>query len=621
MLELGSILILGIFAQWAAWKVKLPAILPLIIIGLFVGPVSEMIFGHKFIDPSELFAGKTMFYFVSLSVGIILFEGGLTLKFKEMRELAGTVRNMIISGSIIMTIGAALIAWLVLDMDYRLALMFGSLMIVTGPTVIAPILKSVKPNKNVAAILKWEGILIDAVGAFVAVLIYELFFVASMAHGASGSITMLALQTFFMTVAAGAIGGFAFGGLLYWILKKEWVPESLLEVVSLAFVVLAFAASDALVHESGLLAVTVMGVLLANLDTPKMKRIIHFKENITVLLISILFIILSATITIKNITDLQERMVPVAIIFTVVVFVLRPLVIFVSSRKSNLNFKEKIFISWIGPKGIVAAAVAALFSLYLKDKEHLQMPEHMYDQVELLVPLTFAIILGTVTLNGLFAKPVAKLLDVIRKPSRGILITGANPFGVVLANYLQKVKIPVMLIDSSDRNVNYARSAGLRAIRENILSEDIEELLETEDVGRLVSLTSANDVNIFACEKFIDIFGAENVHRLITPNEAEMTDTAVNRSVLFARDAEFPALNALAKKHKVIEEMEITSNEQLQMLLKNDTDKLIPLLIRSSDDKVTLIDVSYDFVYVEGDRLAYIGVYDPEEAKSEEISE
>ena len=178
MLELAAIIVFGIFAQWIAWRMRIPAIFPLIILGLFLGPFSTL-FDKQWIDPENIFAGKTMYYFVSLSVGVILFEGGLTLKFKEVRQIAGVVRNLLILGSVIMLVGGAFAAHYFLNMDYRVGLLFGSLIIVTGPTVIAPILQSVRPNRNVSTVLKWEGIVIDPIGALVAVLVYELLFVAT----------------------------------------------------------------------------------------------------------------------------------------------------------------------------------------------------------------------------------------------------------------------------------------------------------------------------------------------------------------------------------------------------------------------------------------------------------
>lgn len=603
MLELGGILILGVLAQWVAWRIKLPAILPLILIGLFVGPVSEFLFDGKFVDPEHIFQEKAFFWFVSLSVGIILFEGGLTLKFKEVREHGRTLTNIIFIGTIVMSVGGGLAAWLILDLNWRLALLFGSLIIVTGPTVIAPLLKTVKPNKKIATILKWEGILIDPVGALVAVLVYELLFVAMSGHG-DANFTLIALKTFSLVIFVGSVVGLVLGYLLYWLLKKELIPKNLLEVVVLAFVILAFAGSDFFVHESGLLAVTVMGILLANLDTPKIKQIIHFKESITVLLISILFIILSAKI---NIADIQLLDIRTLWIFLIVVFILRPIAVFLSGYKSKLSFNEKAFISFIGPKGIVAAAVASLFSLYLSDPEHVTLSAEVSEQVKLLVPLTFAIILGTVTLNGLTAKPVAKLLDVVMKDSKGYLIAGANDLGVAIANYLRSNDLNVLLVDTSESNVKKAIKQGLNSIQLSIISDDIDEVLETEDVGNLLALTAANDVNIFAITKFIEIFKEDNVYRLVTPNESSLAKGERPRNILFGVYASYFKLTQILRRFPEMNEYNVKSKEQLKNILVDEDDGIIPIFIRKKNGKIIPINAKFDQLFDDGDILAYIG--------------
>ena len=421
MLELSAIIVFGIFAQWIAWRMKIPAIFPLILLGLFLGPLSKVFLGidEKWINPENIFAGKTMYYFVSLSVGIILFEGGLTLKFKEVRKLAGVVRNLLFFGTIIMLIGGAIAAHFFIGMDYRVALLFGSLIIVTGPTVIAPILQSVKPKKNISTILKWEGIVIDPIGALVAVLVYELLFVSTMGVGGDHSmgLTQVALKTFFLTLCVGTFFGLFSGWTLHSLLKRDLIPHFLINVISLGFVIFAFAGADSIQPESGLLSVTVMGILLANIKTPNIDKILDFKESLTVILISVLFIILSAKIDLEQLQKLEINSI---YIFLIIVFILRPIAVWISAFNSNLNWKEKAFIAWIGPKGIVAAAVASLFSLYLLNSDKINLPPGLREDVEMLVPLTFMIILGTVTLNGLSAKLIARLLGVIKKDKNDV---------------------------------------------------------------------------------------------------------------------------------------------------------------------------------------------------------
>lgn len=602
MLELSAIIVFGILAQWIAWRMKIPAIFPLILLGLFMGPLSTLFLEKQWINPENIFAGNTMYYFVSLSVGIILFEGGLTLKFKEVRQLAGVVRNLLIFGPIVMGLGGAVIAHYFLGMDYRVGLLFGSLIIVTGPTVIAPILRSVKPNKNLSTILKWEGIVIDPIGALVAVLIYELFFVSTMGVGGDHSmgLTQVALRTFFLTVCVGSFFGLFSGWALHYLLKKELIPHFLINVISLGFVLFAFAGADSLQAESGLLSVTVMGILMANIKTPNIEQILDFKESLTVILISVLFIILSSNI---SMSQLQLLEINSLYIFLLVVFLLRPLVVWISAWKSELNWKEKLFIAWIGPKGIVAAAVASLFSLYLMS-DKISLPLSLRQDVELLVPLTFMVILGTVTLNGLSAKLVARLLGLIQEQQNGVIIVGANEGSVSIASYLEKNNIPTTLYDLSKENIRNAKTAGLQVIEGNILSDELDGL--EDNACQLIALTSSNDVNIIACRKFNSIFGDKNVFRLVTANEITLQSLSRPEDILFSKDTDYIKLIELIRKYPNLNEVEISSTNHFQSLLKSTNDDLIPVLINRKNNLI-FINVNFEYQFQEGDKLAYIG--------------
>lgn len=604
MLELAAIIVFGIFAQWIAWRMRIPAIFPLILLGLLLGPLSTLFLDQQWINPENIFAGKTMYYFVSLSVGVILFEGGLTLKFKEVRQIAGVVRNLLIFGSVIMLLGGAFAAHYFLDMDYRVGLLFGSLIIVTGPTVIAPILQSVRPNRNVSTILKWEGIVIDPIGALVAVLVYELLFVATMGvegHHDTG-LTQMALKTFFLTVCVGSFFGLFSGWALNTLLRKNLIPHFLINVLSLAFVIFAFAGADALQPESGLLSVTVMGIFLANVKTPNIDKILDFKESLTVILISVLFIILASNLKFEQLVSLEKSTI---FVFLAVVFILRPLVVWLSALGSDLNWREKVFIAWIGPKGIVAAAVASLFSLYLlSDKIHL--PEEIRADVELLVPLTFMIILGTVTLNGLSAKPVAKLLGVVGEDKNGFMIVGANEGSIAIAKYLERKGFPTTLMDLSKENVRHAKAEGLHVEERNILAEENEDL-NLEEAGYLLALTSSNDVNIFACRKLKNDIG-ERIFRLITANEIKFSALSRPKHILFGEQTDYFKFIDMVRKYPEVQEVTIEGPEHLEGVLKGNSDFVPLMLIRGG--KVLMVTVDFDYQFTEGDILAYIGKLD-----------
>ncbi|MGB5459043.1 MAG: cation:proton antiporter, partial [Eudoraea sp.] len=386
MLELAGIIILGIIAQWFAWRLKLPAILPLILIGLLVGPISTLYTadGSKLIEPvwngeKGLFPGEGLYYFLSLAISIILFEGGLTLKRSEVRNVGPVISKLITVGTLVTFFCAGFAAHFLFDLSWQISFLFSSLIIVTGPTVITPILRNIPLKKDISAVLKWEGILIDPIGALVAVLVFEFISV-----GEGQEYTKTALIDFGKILLFGFTFGFTFAHALAFVIKKNYVPHYLLNVVSLSVVLLVYVESDILAHESGLLAVVVMGMVMGNLDLPNLKELLYFKESLSVLLISILFILLAANINISDMELIYNW--NTAILFVAIVFIIRPIGVFLSTKGSSLKFKEKLFISWVGPRGIVAAGIASLFGSKLLQKGE--------PGAEYITPLVFMIVLG-----------------------------------------------------------------------------------------------------------------------------------------------------------------------------------------------------------------------------------
>ncbi|MEO1654363.1 MAG: sodium:proton antiporter, partial [Bacteroidota bacterium] len=471
------------------------------LIGLCVGPLSTLYTenGEKLIQPifqvetgRGLFPGSSLFYFVSLAIGIILFEGGLTLKRKEIREVGSAIGRLITIGSIVTFIGAGFAAHFLMDFNWAISFLFAALIIVTGPTVIAPILQNVPLNRNVATVLKWEGILIDPLGALAAVLMYE--FIISGQGGLE--FTSHALIEFVQIVLIGlALGGLA-AFLLAYMIKRDLIPHFLLNVFTLALVLTVFVFSDILAHESGLLTVVVMGTVLGNLDVPRLKEILYFKESLSVLLISILFILLAANINMEDLLLLMD--IRCLWLFLVVVLVLRPTGVFLSTRNSGLSFREKVFISWVGPRGIVAAGIASLFGIRLIN----EVPNAEY-----ITPLVFMIVLGTVLLNATTAKPFARLLKVIQDSSNGILVVGAHKAARVIADYLQNNGRHVVLVDSSTANIELANKEGLEAFQANIFTDTLDEQYELLDMGYMIAMTSSQEVNRYAVRKYHKIFG------------------------------------------------------------------------------------------------------------------
>ncbi len=581
MVELAAVLVFGILAQWLASRLRLPAILPLILTGLAVGPVSTFFTesGEKFIDTSVLFQGELFHDFVSLAVGIILFEGGLQLKLREVREVASTVRNLIFLGSLITMAGGAWAAHYFMGLDWRIAILFGALVIVTGPTVIGPIVKNVRPNSKIAAVLKWEGVLIDPVGAFVAILVYE--FIAS--GLGTNEASLMALKSFVLTVLSGLATGTGMSLIVYFLLKRGWIPQHLRNVVMLAFVIFTFAISDLMHAESGLLGVTLLGIILSNTNLDSIRDILAFKEDLVVILISLLFILLSAGM---QITDIERLGEPSLWVFAVVVWVLRPIAIWVSSIGSNLNWREKVFLSWICPRGIVAVGVASIFTLQLMSEKHIDhLTEAEVAQVPILLPLVFLIILGTVIIQGITAKPLAKLLKVEREKPRGMLFVGAGEVSRVLAKYLESRGFPVLLADTSSANIAEAKMMGLNTYQGSLLVENATDNVDLSPYAKMMALTSSAEINLLACRILAGEIGQKSVFRYITRKELEYTELVRPKTVLFDGRADFVGLTQILRKRPHFEELEIRDEAHLESFLAEHPKEVVPLVLLSPRNK------------------------------------
>ena len=602
MLELAGIIILGIIAQWVAWRLKLPAILPLILIGLLVGPVATLYTenGQKLIEPiwngsKGLFPGDGLYYFVSLAISVILFEGGLTLKRSEIKNVGPVITKLITLGSLVTFFGAGIAAHYIFGLTWQISFLFSALIIVTGPTVITPILRNVPLKKDVSAVLKWEGILIDPIGALAAVLVFEFISV-----GEGQGYTQTALIEFGKILLFGFTFGFTFAHALAFAIKKHFIPHYLLNVVSLSVVLLVFVESDVFAHESGLLAVVVMGMVMGNMDLPNIKELLYFKESLSVLLISILFILLAANINISEL-ELIANWKTLAL-FATVVFVVRPLGVFLSAANSNLKFREKLFIGWVGPRGIVAAGIASLFGSKLLSKGELG--------AEYITPLVFMIVLGTVLLNATTARMFAKLIGVFLTKSEGILIVGASKVSRLIACYLQDNNRHVVLIDNNRINIEKAKKLGLEAFNANIYSDSLSDNIELNDVGYLMAITGNSDINNFAIEKFKKRFGENGSFRLITSDE--MNDPENNpKEGLFSHTDDYIKLIDAARRNPTIHETELKDLEHYEGLIEftKANENIIPLFLKTPDGDLKIItSFSTEFSEIEeGSQLAYLG--------------
>ena len=435
---LCSLAVVGFACSWLAWRLKLPAILFLLFAGVLAGPVLG------WIDPDAIF-GELLTPIVSVAVAIILFEGSLTLKLSEIRGHGSVVRNLVSAGVVITWVAAGLTAYYVMDWDILLSALFGAVVTVSGPTVVMPLLRAVRPKSAVSSILRWESILIDPIGAILALLVFNVIVATQQQSGLSHIIAEFGIIVG-VGAALGAAGGYAYGVAL----RRRVIPDFLRDYSGLAVVLLVFATAEYLQGESGFLAVTIMGVWLANMRDVDLEDILNFKESLTLVLIGGLFILLAARLDLEALAALGGGGIAVVLILQLLAGPARAIV---SSGGSGMHWKEKLFIGWVFPRGIVAAAVSSLFALRLSNIG--------YPDANALVPLVFGLIIGTVVLQSLTAKPVARLLGVAEPDPTGVLVIGSNLLGRLLAKAMQDAGLSVRLADSHWAGIREARMMGL----------------------------------------------------------------------------------------------------------------------------------------------------------------
>jgi len=560
-LAIAAIIGLGIGAQWLAWRARVPAILPLLVIGFLVGPLLG------WLRPWEIFPAELFFPLVSMAVGLILFEGGLTLRFAELRTTRRVVVNLVTWGALVTWLAGAAAAYFVAGLNIQLSLLFGSLVMVTGPTVIAPLLRIVRPNANVASVLKWESIIIDAVGALVAVLVLEAVVLHSRAEPIA-SIALLLGRFIIVGTATGAVGGL----LLSWLLRKRAVPDYLVNVTALAFLFVTFSVANVFSSEAGLLAAVVMGILVANTGVPNLDALLSFKEDLTVLLVSMLFVALAANIELSSFLAVMTW--PPLLLVALVVLVIRPLNVLLSSIGSRLSTNERLFIAWIGPRGIVAAAVTSLFAVRLQDIG--------LEGADDLVPLVFMVIVVTVLLASLTAKPLGLRLGVADPEPQGVLLLGAHPVARLIGRALSELGVNVLLADTNWNNVAQAREEELQTYFGSLLSDRSEDRLRLAGIGKLVALTSNDEANALTALKYAREFGKSNLFQVAPRAHDDLGKRlgGEHRGRWLSTDElSFEDLEDLHRAGATIDTVELTDQYSLADYQSEHGEKAVPLFI------------------------------------------
>lgn len=545
LIGLTTIVVLGVGATWMAWRLRLPSILLLLLAGFLAGPITGIL------HPDELL-GDLFFPFVSFSVALILYEGGLSLNFSEIRQDGNVVFRLITLGVLVTWAVGTITAHLLLGLDLGIALLLGAILVVTGPTVVGPLLRQVRPTGQVGSTLKWEGILIDPVGALLAVLMFEIIL-----EGELHQAPLLIAEGVFWKMLVGVIAGLLAAGLLIVALKRFWIPDHLHNGVSVMVMFVAFAGANLLQEESGLVAATLMGLVLANQNFVPVKHIVDFKENLRVMLIATLFILLAARLSLADLTGIG----PMALVFlALLVFVARPLSVFLGTIRSRLNIRERVLMSWMAPRGIVAAAISSIFAFRLLESGH--------QDAEKLVPLTFLVIVGTVLLYGLTAKPVAAWLGLSDENPQGVLLMGAHPFGRAVARSLEAEGIKAVLIDSNWHNLSKARMDGLKTYYGNAYSEQALEDIDFHGLGHFLALTVNEDANALAVLHFAEVFGRAEVYQLAAERDRgdskrKKAPLHFNGRVLFGQELTYTFLCERIESGAVIKATNITDNFDL----------------------------------------------------------
>ena len=571
LMSLVAVGLLSIGCQYFAYKVRLPAILPLLIVGILVGPVWGVL------DADALF-GNLLFPVVSLSVAIILFEGSLTLKFRDIAGHGNMVRNLCSIGVVVTWGIAAVAAHYSLNISWQLAFLFGAIVTVTGPTVIVPMLRTVRPKTNLANILRWEGIVIDPIGALLAVLVFE-FIVASQGNAISHTFIM-----FGKTIGIGVVLGLGSGYLLGLSIRKDWIPHYLLNTAVLTIILGVFAASNYVAHESGLLAVTITGMVLANMKNVDVEDILEFKETLSVLLISGLFILLATRLNLQSVIDVGWGAI---IILIAIMFVARPLAVIASSIGTGLKWNELALLSWIAPRGIVAAAVSALFSLKLE--------EIGYEGAGIIVPMVFLVIIATVVVQSLTSRSVASLLKVRAPAPTGYLIFGGSKFNRLLACEMLNQDIAVTIADTNWDAIREARMMDIPVYFGNPMSDHAARHLDIATFGTVLVMSPYKQLNPLISYHFEYTQGKDKVWSLTSNEQAtrpshQVSEQYAKKLTLFDEGVTYGYLASAVNRGASVKTTRLTDEFSFEDYNNKYKDRATPLLAINKEGK------SYTFI-------------------------
>jgi NhaP-type Na+/H+ or K+/H+ antiporter len=575
-------MLIGVFAQAVGRHVAIPGIVVLLGTGALLGPD-----GANIIRPHAL--GSAQSAIVGFAVAVIMFEGGMRLEIVQLRKQAKVIRRLVFMGAIITALGGTLACRLVMGWDLRLSILFGTLVMVTGPTVIGPLVRRIRLAPSLATILEAEGVFIDAVGAMIAIMALEV--ALSPSTGRLGDALLDAGQRLGVGIAIGLGGGLVIGGLLR---VPKLVPRGMENILALAGAVTLYELSHAIVRDSGIPAAMIAGLVVGNIRVHRMSELVEFKEQLTLLLIGTLFVLLAADVRLADVAALGW---PAAGVVAALMLVVRPLEVLACTARTELGPKEKLYLSWIAPRGIVAAAVASVFAEQLTISG---IPGGVH-----LRALVFIVIASTVTLQGLSAGPLARLLGLRRSASRGYVLLGANPLARWLATRLAANGDPVELIDYDIDDCRAAEEAGLKVIHGNGLENRTLARSRVDARSCAIAVTTNEGVNLLFAQHVVHDFFGPRVLTAIDPSGAGVNPAMVKTrgaGVLFGRPENLAQwISRWRRDH--VEVVHRIYEGTIPLRLDNAPDGAVLPLVIQHGDRVRVIDEHA--VVTCGDRLDF----------------
>jgi len=593
MVKIALIGLLGIGAQWVAWRTGRPAIALMLIVGIIAGPILGII------DPERDF-GALQEPIIKLAVAVILFEGGLSLNFKELRQAGGAVTTMVIIAGPIAWVLGTLAAHYGAGLSWEISALLGGIMIVTGPTVIGPMLRTLRVPARTRNILKWEGIVNDPIGALLAVGIYA-YITYEGPNANIAAISMDVLAASFVAAVLGAALGFA----ITWLFPRGHVPEYLKAPFLLVTVIAGFVIADLIKHETGLITVTVMGMVLGNRHIYSSQALHRFKEDLAVILISGVFIILSATLDWETVQQFRPQFV---IFLVLLLFVVRPVSVLVALLFTSVPWRERLFIAWIAPRGIVAVAITGLFALRLVD--------HGLEGAEALVPLSFAVVIATIFAHGFSAGWVADRLGINEGKGEGILIVGATRWSVALGTLLKSLQLDVTIADTSKFSLRRAKEEELNTHHGDVLDEAHNDNIDLGQYQHLIAATDNDSHNQLITADLGPEMGYEQISRLA--NDSRSKSKVGNGRLLFESGADFGTLLDRERDGWRFSKTNITEMFGEEEYRSNLGENEEPLAVFKKDRRILFFSTDARPIIEDGDTvISFVAPDTPEERKAD----